>query len=445
MRRNLVVSALPLSVATLLVALISSGAAAATSTPAVASGTSSVAGEVMGFSYEPGPAIDDPLPGVQVSVLSATTGILLGSAVTDASGNFRVSGLPAVPVKVKGAKTGWLTTYFNRAYSWASADVIPLAAGRTSTLPGALGMDAEAVVQGQVLSWMDPISGATVTVLDAATGRPIRSVIADVSGYYRIGGLHAGTIKVRASKAGYLTGYADVTQSLAAATVYKLVAGQTLSQLWSPSPFLYLDLTPEAAVQGQVLGWMDPLGGATVTAFDAVTGKAIRSVTADVDGYFRIGSLSSGTIKVRATKAHWITAFADSKKSLATADVFTVEANQTLALSWDALDLQPAAVVVGTVRASGRHGRPLAGARVVVLDARTGAVLRSTITSARGTYRFCGLTSYAPIKVRASARGFVTGYYGGAHRFRDAAVITPGPDYDGATVIAVVLHRLPVS
>jgi hypothetical protein len=442
MRRNLFVSALPLSVATLLLALISNGATATASTPAVASGTSSIAGEVMSFSYEPGPAIDDPLPGVRVSVLSARTGILLGSAVTDASGDFHVSGLPAGPVKVRGAKTGWLTTYYNRAYSWASADVITLAAGRTSTLPGALGMDAEAVVQGQVLSWMDPLGGATVTVLDATTGRPIRSAIADVSGYYRIGGLHAGTIKVRASKTGYLTGYADATRSLAAATVFRLVAGQMLSQRWSPSVSLYLDLTPEAVLQGQVLGAMDPLGSARVTVLDAVTGRAIRSVTTDGDGRFRIGGLSAGTVKVRASKEHWVTAFADSKSSLATADVLTLEANWTVTLSWNALDLRPAAVVVGTVRASGRHGHPLAGARVVVLDARTGAVLRSTVTSARGTYRFYGLTAYVPIKVRASAWGFATAYYGGAHRFRDATVITPGPDYDGPTVITVVLHRV---
>jgi hypothetical protein len=376
-------------------------------------------------------------------VLSATTGNLLGTAVTDAFGDFTVSGLPAGPVKVRGAKTGWLTTYFSRAYRWAAADVITLVAGQTTTMPGALGMDAEAVVQGQVLSWMDPLGGATVTVLDAATGRPIRSTTADVSGYYRIGGLHAGTIKVRASKTGYLTGYADATRSLAAATVFRLVAGQTLSQQWSPTASLYLDLTPEAAVQGQVLGAMDPLGFATVTVYDAVTNKAIRTVTTDGSGYFRVGGLAAGTIKVRAAKAHWVPVFADLKPTLATADVFTVEANQTLALSWNALDLLRSAVVSGTVRAAGRHVRPLVGARVVALDARTGAVLRSTITSARGTFRFCGLTSYVPIKVRASARGFVTAYYGGAHRFRDAAVITPRPDDDVPTVLTIALHRDP--
>jgi hypothetical protein len=288
-----------------------------------------------------------------------------------------------------------------------------------------------------------------VTVLDAVTGKALKSVTADGDGYYRVGGLQAGTVKVRASKAGYITDYADGGSTFASGAVYTLMAGQTLSQQWDPDMVLYIDLAPEAVVQGQVLSWMDPLGGATVTVLDAVTGKALKSVTADVSGNYRVGGLQAGTVKVRATKAGYITDYADGGSTFASGAVYTLMAGQTLSQQWDPdlvlyIDLTPEAVAVGTVRAAGQDGAPLAGAKVVVYDAWTGKALRSVLTAADGTYRIDRLPAYAGIKVRASALGFGTQYNGGAQTLADAAPITPEPSiWAGATVVDFALSQFP--
>lgn len=120
------------------------------------------------------------------------------------------------------------------ATAWAGA------ATGTPSLRGTASM------QGQVLGRMDPVVGAaTVTAFDADTGRAVRSTVADSEGNYRLGGLPAGSYKVRAVKDGWVTGWANCCTgtSKATATVFTLVAGQVLTQSWNP-PNLYLDLWP---------------------------------------------------------------------------------------------------------------------------------------------------------------------------------------------------------
>lgn len=188
-------------------------------------------------------------------------------------------------------------------------------------------------VEGQVLAWMDPIGSARVTVYNATTGAAIKGVTTDGEGYYRIGGLPAVKVKVRASKAGYLDSWASGASSRATATVYQLQPGQTLRQTWDEKMVLYLDLTPEAAISGSIMGfsydpvsgWDDPVAGVTVTAFDAVTGAAVGSTTTDYTGDFRIGKLRQGKVKVRASKPGWITSWAHDKWTKASAETFFVE------------------------------------------------------------------------------------------------------------------------
>lgn len=92
-----------------------------------------------------------------------------------------------------------------------------------------------------------------------------------------------------------------------------------------------------AAVEGQVLSGLDPVEGGVVTVYDAVTGLALRSGPADIDGYqYRITGLPAGDVKVGAVVAGpFEPDFANNRDTLALADVFTLTPGTTLVQSWD--------------------------------------------------------------------------------------------------------------
>lgn len=267
-------------------------------------------------------------------------------------------------------------------------------------------------VEGQVLAWMDPIGSARVTVYNATTGAAIKGVTTDGEGYYRIGGLPAVKVKVRASKAGYLDSWASGASSRATATVYQLQPGQTLRQTWDEKMVLYLDLTPEAAISGSIMGfsyhpvsgWDDPVAGVTVTAFDAVTGAAVGSTTTDYTGDFRIGKLRQGKVKVRASKPGWITSWAHDKWTKASAETFFVEPYSTTDIS--TLAIYAPAGISGSVMVD---DEPIAhDVTVALVDATTGATIRSIVDD-DGYFQFTGLP---PLHVQVKATGpfYTTGW-----------------------------------
>ena len=178
-----------------------------------------------------------------------------------------------------------------------------------------------------------------------------------------------------------------------------------------------------AVVQGDVTGVLDPLIGSSVTVFDATTGKVLRTTPTDAQSGFRITGLPAARVKIRASAPGWMPCYANGKSSWATADVFTLHAGQTLTLPFASLDLLPEAVVSGTVRAAAPHGGPVAGAHVVVLDATTGATLRSATTGPDGAYRIGRLSILHNVKVRATAAGFLPAFNGGATTFASAPLI----------------------
>ncbi|HSK33972.1 MAG TPA: carboxypeptidase-like regulatory domain-containing protein [Propionicimonas sp.] len=302
-----------------------------------------VAGEVMGFSSNPTSPWDDPLAGVKVTVVDATTGAGLGWALTDAGGRFAIGKLAAGQVKVKAAKTGWLTSWAPGVRTRAVGTSFATTAGEVTEI-GTVALYAPAAIEGQVLSSMDPVGDVKVTVIDADTHAVLGSVMSDGSGNYRVGGLWPGRVKVSASKPGYITNWADsfAQRTRSTATVFTLAPGQVLQQTWSGSPALYLDIVREVVVKGQVLGDFDPIAGASVTVFDAATGVALRSATSDADGYFRINQINPwgvSNIQVRASKAGWRTSWANGKWTRATADRFPIAPGAVIEQSWDPITL----------------------------------------------------------------------------------------------------------
>lgn len=98
-----------------------------------------------------------------------------------------------------------------------------------------------------------------------------------------------------------------------------------------------------AAIEGQVLSEFDPVEGGIVTVYDAVTGLALKSGPADIDGYhYRITGLPAGAIKVGAVvPGPYEPDFANDRDTLALADVFTLSPGVTLVQSWEPEDFGP--------------------------------------------------------------------------------------------------------
>lgn len=309
--------------------------------------------------------------------------------------------------------------------------VLALIVGSAVVAPGVFAEDP-AAIKGQVLAWMDPIDYAKVTVFNADTGAAIRTVTTDVSGNYMVTGLPAGRIQVRARKDGYLDSWADGSLTRDGAHVYTLQPGQTLEQAWSPQMVLYLDLTPEAAISGTVMGfnnsprggWDDPVSGVTVTAYDSSTGQVVgKAVTSPPPnwGEFRIGKLLSGSVKLRASGPGWLTTWAYDAWTKASAATFSVQAYGTTDAG--TLAIYAPAGVQGSVMLD---DEPIAkDITVTVVEAATGRTL-SSIVDDDGYFRIEGLPP-VPVKVRARGEFTTTGWANWATSPETATVFSLAP------------------
>ncbi len=72
------------------------------------------------------------------------------------------------------------------------------------------------------------------------------------------------------------------------------------------------------------------LPGASVTAYDAGTGKAVRSAKTIADGSYRIGSLPAGSYKLRALLTGYLTAYNAGAASLAAAPAIPLDPGQSV-------------------------------------------------------------------------------------------------------------------
>lgn len=254
------------------------------------------------------------LPSAHVLVVDAHTGRTLGSAFTDGFGRFRVGRLPAGPVKISVSGSGWLTSWAPGRRTFRQGERYVARTARTTDI-GTVALYAPAAIQGSTLSWLDPVGGVTVSVVDATTGQTLARTVSDVNAQYRVDGLWPGPVKVKAAKPGYTTNWANSHVQLTeeTATVFTLAPGQTLSQTWSPVN-LYLDIVHEVVVEGRVLGDMAPLGGARVSVLDAASDRVLGTATSDATGHYRIehvNPMAAAAIQVKASKPGWRTSWAN--------------------------------------------------------------------------------------------------------------------------------------
>jgi hypothetical protein len=112
--------------------------------------------------------------------------------------------------------------------------------------PAALYLDIarEAAVEGKVLGNGRPLGHARVAVVDAVTGEVVRRGTTDRFGNYRIdriGAFSGLTVKVKASKPGWRSSWANGKWTRATADTFQLYPGVELRQSDDPGS-LYLNL-----------------------------------------------------------------------------------------------------------------------------------------------------------------------------------------------------------
>ena len=246
---------------------------------------------------------------------------------------------------------------------------------------------------GQVLDESDstPLAGVQVSLFDAGIEEQLFMFTGstDAQGRYEIPGVVPGNYKVRFSRFGYVTKFADNSPTWTNANTVA-IAGTTIRNA---------QLAQNEAV-GALIGTvtLDPTGSPArnvqVKLYDALTKDQVGlPVTTDTRGEYRFTSVPSNTYLVRfvppATSGYAIEWF-DNKFRVDQATPVAVTTGQ--AVTADAV-LSPAPAKIAGVVTAADTGEPLAGVQVGVFIQDTGERVGVRNTNAQGVYTVTGLIS----------------------------------------------------
>lgn len=236
------------------------------------------------------------LNNVSVTAYDAASGNSKGSNTTNASGVYRINGLAAGNYKLRFTdNTGlYLREYYNNKPDFASADPVAVTGGVTTTINAQL-------VQGGVFSGTvtaegsgTPLSNVNVRAYDAATGSSVSSNTTNASGVYRIGGLAAGSYKLRfTDNTGlYLQEYYNDKPDLASANPVAVTNGVTTT--------INAALAFGGHITGRVTSASSGSGivGVSVNATRQDGSTTSGSATTDADGYYTTTALYTGVYQV---------------------------------------------------------------------------------------------------------------------------------------------------
>jgi hypothetical protein len=349
----------------------------------------SAAGVIRGTVTAAGDGV--PLEDIGVTVYDAASGSFVTSDSTDATGVYRIGSLVAGNYKLRFQDYGgdYLSEYYDDEPDQESADLITVAAGVTTTVDAAL--TPGAVVRGTITAQGSgvPLEDITVTLYDAPSGDYVTSVSSDATGVYRIGSRAAGSYKLYFydNDGLYLSEYYNDQPDQDSANPVHLTAGVTTT--------VDAALTPAGVVKGQVVAEDGgaPLDGIRTNVYEADTDRYLTSDTTNAAGVYRVGSLPSGTYKLRFYdyEGTYLAEYYDDQPTLDSADRVDVTAGVTTTV--DAA-LTRAAFISGRVT-SEEGGAPLEAISTSVYEASTGDYVAGDATDAAGIYRVGGLTAGA--------------------------------------------------
>lgn len=321
-----------------------------------------------------------PLQGACASALgtSGTTGY--GSTLTNAAGEYTITGLPAGTYKVRfmACNAGsYVGEWWDDKPSMATADPIVLAAGASRADVDATLADG-ATISGRVRSESGPLQGVcvnaqTVPYVDTGYG----NATTNSAGEYAITGLPAGTYKVQfsACSAGNYAGewWDDKTDPTTADT-FALAAGASRTGIDA-------ELRTGATISGTVTDTgATPLQGICVSASG---GGASATARTDASGAYTVIGLPAGSFKVSFTSCasgmNYVTQWWNGKPSSSLADPITL--TEGAGASGIDAALVPGAAISGRVTSA--SGTPLKSACVTAMLGNSGW---GTSTNADGDY-----------------------------------------------------------
>ncbi|MEI2325688.1 carboxypeptidase regulatory-like domain-containing protein [Priestia megaterium] len=308
----------------------------------------------------------NPLPGAVITVrILGSTGIVIGSTVTDQGGHYQVSSLApgsyTVTVNVLGveAKTAGALVQSN-----------------TTTITDFVLTGLTGSISGVILNDLSqPIIGSNVSVsLRDENGILIFTTTANSDGTFSFLNVEPGNYIIVASAAGFINGTVGIN--------VKADRNVFTSLLLQSSP---------ARVTGQVINSVTGEGiqGASVTA-TSNDGEVIAITTTSEDGFFTIQNLPPGSVVITANAIDF---GADSKGIILDSNI-----TSTTILS---LDPSPGSLTGSVI---GENGQPIIRATVQVFDI-TNALVSTVITNNFGQYAISGLTP-GNYRVVFSAPGF---------------------------------------
>jgi hypothetical protein len=326
----------------------------------------------------------------------------MGSATTNASGIYTVTGLLADSYKVEfdppssGASAMYLGEYYNDKTSLTTADPVVVAdSSVTSGIDAALALGGQITGRITVADGGSPLDDVWVAAYDS-NGYFVDYGWPDATGVYTVTNLPAGTYRLYINpftsgvSAAYLAEYYNNKSSLLTADPVNVTAGVVTSHI-------------DAALDrgGQITGQVTAadggalLQGVSISVYDS-NGSWRGSATTNASGVYTTSALTMGNYRVKfgtqsapGVTEDYVDEYYNDKSSLTTADAVPVTApNLTSGIN---AVLARGGKISGRVTA-GDTGEPLSGVEVSAYDS-TGREVRYTSTDSSGNYTITGLPS----------------------------------------------------
>jgi large repetitive protein len=323
-------------------------------------------------------SIGNPVRDAVIQILDLN-GILAGTALTDAEGNYFVGNLQAGSYNVVASAPD-----FGQVIRG-----IALGTGEDLTGVDLTLIPDPGILNGQITNRLtqQPIAGASVTIADNVTGLPVAGTTTTLSGNYTVSGLAPGSYIVTAGKTDFTTEQ----------------IGAIIISNRSTTGDLSLDPNP-GSISGSVIDTNgDPITGNDIgIAIYTENNILISSLIANPDGTYTVPSLAPGTYFVTASAPGYATSTVSA----------VIDSNQVTSVT-NVLAPNPVTLTV-TVVIQGTSA-PITGANVTVRLSNNLPVASGTTDDA-GVITFTGLP-VGTLNISADASSFGT----------DTATIIGGP------------------
>jgi hypothetical protein len=343
-----------------------------------------------------------PLKDVDVTVYSRRCAcdcsfVSVGSATTNASGFYTVTGLLAGSYRVEfdpirpGVSAVYLGEYYNDKASLSTADPVAVADSSTKS-----GIDAALALGGQITGRVTatdgggPLKDVWVSA-DGINNSYYSSSHTDATGVYTITGLAAGSYRVEFDPSGvsaaYLSEYYNNKSTWGTADIVNVTSGGV-----TPNINAVLDRGGQITGQVTAADGSAPLEDVKVIVYDSNGNWA--SVWTNASGVYTTTGLTTGNYRLLfstqdayGVTQDYIDEYYNDKSTLAAADVIAVTAPNVV--SGKNAVLVRGGKISGRVTASDTGG-PLSGIKAGAYDS-TGTEVRYDYTDSSGDYVITGL------------------------------------------------------